>query len=949
MAYDLQPSYYTSRWSGEEIDRLLEGGNMVINERVDSLEALKAKYPEGKDGYYVAADTGDVYWWDKSTNEWVSLGHIEGPQGPAGTGIDSIQRTSGTGLAGSTDVYTVYLSDGNEYTFTVVNGRDGNIAEAEAANELAKRLLENTKASAKSAQDAASNAAESARDATDVALHPPILKEGSDHWYIWNTTANDYKDSGIDAGVSLGVSPDTVTGEPGSKAKVENVGTKNDPVLKFTLPEGQPGVSPTVNVQKEGGTTTVTITDAGGEHTAEILDGEVTKAALDSALAKKQDTLTGTQGQVVGFDNAGKAVAAEVGGTNLFPNDVEISIGGEFPTWRFIRSEGNDAATFEKIAIPDSITPCLKNGFRLKNMDGGHFGIETRYINLLVGQTYTLSCYARGGGKLRLQVQGNPMPLKDFDTTDSWKKYSFTYIYNMDLTKHEAARYLIIGNGTLEICGQKLEIGTVATDWSPSPEDLVYKWQTEGVVPHRYVVRWDKKQAKCTRMYDAANITTDTTHFAYHGAVDKSYDNPFDNLYPWSHRKLCKADKAKYKELYEAGGDVMGAITKWEDEPGFKLGPELDGMDMVYTPEFWMKQWEDGGYVYIGVADGPIYGWQYVPEMVLGRYLASDDGNDGLTSLAGDVPLADTVSVGTLHTKAKADHLTLDTIQTWDPETVLMVVEYANMNCQAAIGHSVDSLYRAQSEHPTADGTSVNYVTLPAAMKDWLIPGAILAFGAVNDRGTEARRAVTKTEDVSGGVKVTFSGDPVTYTTATFCSIHGLYNAPDAAIGSKSGYIGTDGRSLAYYRGRNCWGNCFHYLLGAYREQNTGHIWVAPDLETADELDALDKSECIDTGCTLPQGASGAQGEGYIKELYLLPDYPMAPFCKSTGGDSTKPVGDYVWTPALSAGNTICLAGACAGDGLRVGRFTAHWRAASSAAWWGHAASLAFKNPKGGV
>ena len=53
-----------------------------------------------------------------------------GPQGIAGncaegTGITSIERTSGDGSAGSRDVYTIYLSNGQSYNFEVYNGTDG--------------------------------------------------------------------------------------------------------------------------------------------------------------------------------------------------------------------------------------------------------------------------------------------------------------------------------------------------------------------------------------------------------------------------------------------------------------------------------------------------------------------------------------------------------------------------------------------------------------------------------------------------------------------------------------------------------------------------------------------------------------------------------------------------------------------------------------------------------
>lgn len=48
-----------------------------------------------------------------------------GPQGEPGTSIVSIERTNGNGAAGTTDTYTITLSDGSAETFTVYNGKDG--------------------------------------------------------------------------------------------------------------------------------------------------------------------------------------------------------------------------------------------------------------------------------------------------------------------------------------------------------------------------------------------------------------------------------------------------------------------------------------------------------------------------------------------------------------------------------------------------------------------------------------------------------------------------------------------------------------------------------------------------------------------------------------------------------------------------------------------------------
>lgn len=49
----------------------------------------------------------------------------QGIQGETGVGIQKIERTSGTGAAGTVDTYTITLTNGNTTTFQVTNGADG--------------------------------------------------------------------------------------------------------------------------------------------------------------------------------------------------------------------------------------------------------------------------------------------------------------------------------------------------------------------------------------------------------------------------------------------------------------------------------------------------------------------------------------------------------------------------------------------------------------------------------------------------------------------------------------------------------------------------------------------------------------------------------------------------------------------------------------------------------
>ncbi len=73
-------------------------------------------------------NTSNGYWqtWDRDTGQYVDTPiKAEGPVGPQGTSITDIRRTGGTGAPGTTDTYTIALSDGTKFFFHVYNGMDG--------------------------------------------------------------------------------------------------------------------------------------------------------------------------------------------------------------------------------------------------------------------------------------------------------------------------------------------------------------------------------------------------------------------------------------------------------------------------------------------------------------------------------------------------------------------------------------------------------------------------------------------------------------------------------------------------------------------------------------------------------------------------------------------------------------------------------------------------------
>lgn len=89
-------------------------------DRAEAAAAVTAHPPQANEA------TG--YWqtWNPETGQYEDTAiKAEGPVGPQGETITDIQRTSGTGAAGTSDTYTITLSSGVTFTFTVYNGADG--------------------------------------------------------------------------------------------------------------------------------------------------------------------------------------------------------------------------------------------------------------------------------------------------------------------------------------------------------------------------------------------------------------------------------------------------------------------------------------------------------------------------------------------------------------------------------------------------------------------------------------------------------------------------------------------------------------------------------------------------------------------------------------------------------------------------------------------------------
>ena len=390
-------------------------------------------------------------------------------------------------------------------------------------------------------------------------------------------------------------------------------------------------------------------------------------------------------------------------------------------------------------------------------------------------------------------------------------------------------------------------------------------------------------------------------------------------------------------------------MTAWEGDANFSYN-DANGV-WRYRPEFWGKSWEDNTYRYFDVTDKNVYGSNYVhyPEAIVGRWHGRNEtltiGGAEKTCLVPSVGMpAKRIAMSTLHTYAKNYGATIDSIYSIDADTLLCVVEFATMNTQNAIGEGVSNLYRQSSDLIQEDVTNSTTVkVLAEAGSTCCIPGAIFDIGTSNGGNQVGSfTVVSATPNVVDAQYLDVTLDrAVTVTTTNYWSVQGLVNVADEGVGSKSGYIGENGKCNAYYRGIVMFGNRWTYILGAYQGANDRHIWIANSDAEADNYDALDTTVHYDTGLVLNRSIGWTKNLGLPSRRGLL---SIPAFCVKTGGDNNSPVGDYFFNDVYSY-NTILQLGGSAATTSNNGAFCCRWTTTASFGDRFVAARPRLKNP----
>ena len=464
----------------------------------------------------------------------------------------------------------------------------------------------------------------------------------------------------------------------------------------------------------------------------------------------------------------------------------------------------------------------------------------------------------------------------------------------------------------------------------PSPDNIVpiKGWDTVNVYNNvkRYGVKWNGVDNVCTeRLFDASSITLDTTNFCNHGTVNENYNNPFDDIYPWSEMKQCNVDLTKYRS---GNYSLKECITAWYGDSNFVTEGTNEIFVGRYRPEFWHTRYADeDGNIYWVVAESEINGYVHAKEAIDGIGFAVDDGNNGVT--CGDGQPMTNIAVNQIQARARTSGIELQNIYSLDAQIVLYLVEYGNMNAQRALGDGVSNLYR-QNANDIISAVSGNTITIPRGGEAMFVKGATMDVGASSGAVILANRREVQSYVTNGDNLIITLDKPLDASAVgLYVSIHGSTNAD--LISDRSGYIGTDGKANVNYRGAILYANRYNYILGIYRQNGTNHIWLCDEDECVN-YNALDTSVHHDSGRALPTLASASWLT--VGKLNFMQGVSAFAPIREAGGNSVSPVGDQQYVPLPTAGNTILLFGGRADHGWACGAFYGFWRNSSSTSYW---------------
>ena len=216
-----------------------------------------------------------------------------------------------------------------------------------------------------------------------------------------------------------------------------------------------------------------------GQITEKLSRTEVDKLVNDKGFQTATQVQNTVKKSVDGFQQTISRIETKlrdvIRNDNLLQNSSIITAGnGLDGTWRLNQSGGSGKT--EVVSLTDAPHTAIKKGIRIVDNTNGWNKEIAQSVNLIVGEKYTMSCWARViNPNVNLLMRSwttndNNRSMNKPITNTDWVRYQFTFTADAVANSIQFGQS---GSGSLEICGMKIEHSDRMTDYDISSSEIV--------------------------------------------------------------------------------------------------------------------------------------------------------------------------------------------------------------------------------------------------------------------------------------------------------------------------------------------------------------------------------------------------------------------------------------------------------------------------------------------
>lgn len=396
-----------------------------------------------------------------------------------------------------------------------------------------------------------------------------------------------------------------------------------------------------------------------------------------------------------------------------------------------------------------------------------------------------------------------------------------------------------------------------------------------------------------TRTDDAVGLTANAS------MDGNAVVNDFDTAKDWPRLIRCNG-------YYTDTGQFV--VTAYKGEPGYKEDGS-NGNVWVQIERFYHEHVETAEKITDRISTKPFPG-AILPDIFVGKdgkplryaYKGAYEGatvGGKLVSYSGVKPGSHSMNTAIAQARAAGPYCHIGTTSENEIIRLLIQIEFATLNGQAAIGNGVSTLRYTSSpvDMATVATTNSNKIIVANATAALFVVGQYIGIGATATSGSIAEfRKITGIATYDSANKaITFDGDAVNIPVGSFISSRVYYTGNADAVKASSGTMANDGKHANIYRGfENPFGNCWEVMGDVifHNGQSTYYKCANPDKWVTNSTLSDDY---------IPLCYAPSPVEGYAKAFGYDKRFPYSRLTIKVGGSSVTYYCDYFYRPPVTA------------------------------------------------